>query len=353
MQHPPRQKSKLSYDKGRCVPVGWKPLVVDPRVRSYIYARAKRTCLEARDREAQRRAAEEKQREREKMRERVDEDLEACEAELERVKARRDELAAEKHECFTKLKACLQRESLQKKADDERKRREVITLQQQPLLAAAIQAQAQAQAQAAQAQAAQAQTSNLISNQHLLTQQNLLTHHFSTQNILSQQALLQHQQLLAAQKYQELAQQAQQRGLVQQPAIPTAPQNLPAGINAAYLQQALGQVQGLLPTATPAVPGFNAAASVTRGTPPIANPLVFNQFAVDPKPQPATTQAAQLKVETASPQVSPAPQALGQQPYGLQQLPASFLSNSNPLFTRAFANYRQDFAKHLGDSNPG
>ncbi|VDM65424.1 unnamed protein product, partial [Strongylus vulgaris] len=123
MQHPPRQKSKLSYDKGRCVPVGWKPLVVDARVRSYIYARAKRTCLEARDREAQRRAAEEKQREREKMRERVDEDLEACEAELERVKARRDELAAEKHECFTKLKACLQRESMQKKADDERKRR--------------------------------------------------------------------------------------------------------------------------------------------------------------------------------------------------------------------------------------
>ncbi|VDM68463.1 unnamed protein product, partial [Strongylus vulgaris] len=101
---------------------------------------------------------------------------------------------------------------------------------------------------------------------------------------------------------------------------------LPAGINAAYLQQALGQVQGLLPTATPAVPGFSAAtASVTRGTPPIANPLVFNQYAVEPpKPQAqtATTQASQLKVETASPQVSPAPQALNQQPYGLQNLPA-------------------------------
>lgn len=137
--------------------------------------------------EAQRRAAEERQRERQQMRERVDVDLEACEAEvtvlgleehrvpnclttdsaisflssqngrllavfslqklciysrvhvlkecstyekcskfplqLERVKARRDELAAEKHECFTKLKACLQRESMQKKAEDERKRR--------------------------------------------------------------------------------------------------------------------------------------------------------------------------------------------------------------------------------------
>ncbi|VDL80069.1 unnamed protein product [Nippostrongylus brasiliensis] len=79
--HVPRRRSKFSYDKGRCVPVGWKPLVVDPRVRNYIYARAKRTCLEARDREAQRRAAEERQRERQQMRERVDVDLEACEAE--------------------------------------------------------------------------------------------------------------------------------------------------------------------------------------------------------------------------------------------------------------------------------
>ncbi|ETN86697.1 hypothetical protein NECAME_05873, partial [Necator americanus] len=61
------------------------------------------------------------------------------------------------------------------------------------------------------------------------------------------------------------------------------------------------------------------------GTPPIANPLVFNQFAVEPpKPQSqsATTQASQLKAETASPQVSPAPQTLNQQAYGLQNLPA-------------------------------
>ncbi|VDM62261.1 unnamed protein product [Angiostrongylus costaricensis] len=283
--HAPRHRAKVSYDKGRCVPVGWKPLVVDPRVRSYIYARAKRTCLEARDREAQRRAAEERQRERQQMRERVDEDLEACEAEkwscmmrkvqlrfgtkslillehvsLERVKARRDELAAEKHECFTKLKACLQRESMQKKAEDEKKRRELITLQmQQPFLAATIQAQAQVQAQA--------QANSLISNQHLLTQQNLLSQHFNAHSLLNQQALLQHQQLLAAQKLQELAQQrslVQQQQQQQQQSTPqaTAQQSLPAGISPAYLQQALGQVQGLLPGPSPTVPGFTANTAV-------------------------------------------------------------------------------------------
>uniref|UniRef100_A0A158PC65 Transcription factor SPT20 homolog n=1 Tax=Angiostrongylus cantonensis TaxID=6313 RepID=A0A158PC65_ANGCA len=280
--HAPRHRAKVSYDKGRCVPVGWKPLVVDPRVRSYIYARAKRTCLEARDREAQRRAAEERQRERQQMRERVDEDLEACEAELERVKARRDELAAEKHECFTKLKACLQRESMQKKAEDEKKRRELLTLQmQQPFLAATIQAQAQVQAQA--------QANSLISNQHLLTQQNLLSQHFNAQSLLNQQALLQHQQLLAAQKLQELAQQrslVQQQQQQQQQSTPqaTAQQSIPAGISPAYLQQALGQVQ----------------------------------------PNTSQAQQSHVKLEVPSPQVSPSPQTLNQQPYGLQNLPALY-----------------------------
>ncbi|KJH45455.1 hypothetical protein DICVIV_08494 [Dictyocaulus viviparus] len=346
--HPPRHRTRLSYDKGRCVPVGWKPLVVDSRVRNYIYARAKRTCLEARDREAQRRAAEERQREQQQMRERVDEDLEACEAELERVKARRDELAAEKHECFTKLKACLQRESMQKKAEDEKKRRELLTLQlQQPFLAATIQAQAQVQAQA--------QANSLISNQHLLTQQNLLSQHFNAQSLLNQQALLQHQQLLAAQKLQELAQA--QRGLVQQqqPSVaqPTPQQSLPAGISPAYLQQALGQVQGLLPGVSASVPTFSASSSVTGSTPP----LVFGQFVVEPpkQVQASTSQAPQshIKLEVPSPQVSPAPQTLNQQSYGLQNLSSSFLSNSNPFFTRALTNNRQDYLKHLNESNNG
>lgn len=351
MMHRPRNQAKLSYDKGRCVPVGWKPLVVDPRVRNYIYARAKRTCLEARDREAQRRAAEERHRERQQMRERVDEDLEACEAELERVKARRDELAAEKHECFTKLKACLQRESMQKKAEDEKKRRELLTLQiQQPFLAVTIQAQAQAHAQA--------QANSLISNQHLITQQNLLSQHINAQNLLSQQALIQHQQLLAAQKLQELA-HAQQRTLVQQQqntAQAAAQPNLPTAISPAYLQQALGQVQGLLPGASAPMPAFTANTSVTRGTPPIANPLVFGQFVVEPpkpqiKPSTSQTQQSHVNLEVSSPQVSPAPQALNQQTYGLQNLSAPFLPNSNAFFTRALANYRQDYPKSLSDSN--
>lgn len=284
------------------------------------------------------------------MRERVDEDLEACEAELERVKARRDELAAEKHECFTKLKACLQRESMQKKAEDEKKRRELLALQmQQPFLAATIQAQAQVQAQA--------QANSLISNQHLLTQQNLLSQHFNAQSLLNQQALLQHQQLLAAQKLQELA---QQRSLVQQQqqqqSTPqaTAQQSIPAGISPAYLQQALGQ--GLLPGPSPTVPGFTGNTAVTRGTPPIANPLVFGQFVIEPSKsqvQPNTSQAQQshVKLEVPSPQVSPSPQTLNQQPYGLQNLSAPFLPSSNAFFTRALANYRQDYSKNLSDSS--
>ncbi|VDO17894.1 unnamed protein product [Haemonchus placei] len=77
--------------------------------------------------------------------------------------------------------------------------------------------------------------------------------------------MLQHQQLLAAQKFQELAQA--QRNLVQQQqnaAQVTAQQALPAGITPAYLQQALGQVQGLLPGASASVPAFGATAPVTR-----------------------------------------------------------------------------------------
>ncbi|VDL87563.1 unnamed protein product [Nippostrongylus brasiliensis] len=206
---------------------------------------------------------------------------------------------------------------MQKKAEDERKRRELLTLQiQQPFLAATIQAQAQAHAQA--------QANSLISNQHLLTQQNLLSQHFSAHNLLNQQALLQHQQLLAAQKFQEFA----QRSLVQQQGAgqATPQQPLPAGISPAYFQQALGQVQGLLPGASAAVPGFNPSAPVTRGTPPVGNHLVFGQFAEPQKPQVQATssqaQSVHVKPEAPSPQVSPAPQTISQQPYGLQNIPA-------------------------------
>ncbi|KAK6059428.1 hypothetical protein COOONC_02943 [Cooperia oncophora] len=95
-----------------------------------------------------------------------------------------------------------------------------------------------------------------------------------------------------------------------------------------------------------------------RGTPPVGNHLVFGQFAVEPpKPQvqPSSSQAQPglVKPEAPSPQVSPAPQTLTQQSFGLQNLPASFLSNSNSFFTRALANYRQEYPKHLTDTNNG